>query len=249
MEKIYLSTMQSFIWKFQAFLLTFGSLLTLCAAVEEAPLDKYSVLPPRGYPRKEKHASDKVHGVIMGLTVVLIFPVGAMSWKLFDSIFGQRTLLWIHIVYQILGLALLVTGFGLGAWVAVLHDEVYNDLLGHVILGTIIVGLFLLQPLIGLWHHRLQKAGKGNRFLHQGHIWFGRVLIILGLVNGGTGLDLAANSPGGEKVYGSLAGVVGILYIGLLLSWHLTRARSNTKMGSPDAGESGEMDSVEGPRE
>ena len=60
----------------------------------------------------------------MGLTVVLIFPVGAMSWKLFDRIFGPRILLLIHIAFQILGLALLVTGFGLGVWVAVLHDEV-----------------------------------------------------------------------------------------------------------------------------
>ena len=121
--------------------------------------------------------------------------------------------------------------------------QVYsNDPLGHTILGTILTGLFLLQPLIGLWHHKLQKADKGNKFLHQGHVWLGRILIILGLVNGGTGLDLAANSPGGEKVYGALAGIVGILYIGLLGSWYVTGGGRSTKAESSDAEEYGESE-------
>jgi hypothetical protein len=75
--------------------------------------------------------------------------------------------------------------------------------------------------------------------LRQGHIWFGRILIILGLVLGGTGLQLAANSPGGEKVYGALAGIIGVFYIGLVLLWYFVRGRKTTEDRS-DTGDSGE---------
>lgn len=71
-----------------------------------------------------------------------------------------------------------------------------------------------------MWHHQLYKANKANNTLRLAHIWFGRLLIILGMVNGGTGLYLVANSPGGEKAYGSLAGIIGVIYILLVLLWY-----------------------------
>jgi hypothetical protein len=60
------------------------------------------------------------------------------------------------------------------------------------------------------------------------------------MINGGTGLKIGNNSPGGEKVYGSLAGIIGVLYIGLVVSWYFTRGSRNRKRGSDDASESGE---------
>ncbi|RFU34739.1 hypothetical protein B7463_g1627, partial [Scytalidium lignicola] len=133
-----------------------------------------------------------------------------------------------------LGFSLLIAGFGLGVWVAVTHAEVYNDPLGHTILGTIIVALFLLQPLIGLWHHRLFRSHRVNEFIHQGHIWFGRLLIILALINGGLGVDLAANSPGGEKVWGSIAGIFGVLYIVLIVLSYFKKTSDSGEKGGRD---------------
>jgi hypothetical protein len=60
----------------------------------------------------------------MGLTVVLIFPLGSMSWKILDHVFSPRSLLWIHVGCQVVGLTMLITGFGVGVWVAILHAEV-----------------------------------------------------------------------------------------------------------------------------
>ena len=68
--------------------------------------------------------ADKAHGTIMGLTVVLIFPLGAMSRVVFYNVLSSRNLLRVHVGCQVLGLAMLLTGLGLGAWTAVLHDEV-----------------------------------------------------------------------------------------------------------------------------
>jgi len=180
------------------------------------------------------HLADKLHGTIMGLTVVLIFPLGAMSRILLHNVLSSRNLLRVHVGCQLLGLAMLLTGLGLGAWTAVLHQEVYNDPKGHVILGTIIVILFLIQPLLGTWHHQRSKVNKTKPLLRYGHIWFGRFLIILGMIEGGLGLWLAANTPGGEKVYGALAGIIGVTYFALVI-FCLIKDRKKGTHGMADA--------------
>lgn len=37
--------------------------------------------------------------------------------------------------------------------------------------------------------------------------------MLLAIVNGGLGLQLAANTTGGEIAYGVIAGIVGVVYI------------------------------------
>lgn len=91
--------------------------------------------------------------------------------------------------------------------------------------------LFLAQPLLGLFqHHRYRVSLLKNpdalpsRWLCQCHIWFGRVLLILGVINGGLGLQLGANTVAGEKVYGAIAGIVFIVYVAVLGWWYLRQA-------------------------
>lgn len=49
----------------------------------------------------------KAHGIIMAITLIIIFPLGAMLIRLLGNP-------WIHAGVQILGLCTLVAGFGLG---------------------------------------------------------------------------------------------------------------------------------------
>lgn len=49
------------------------------------------------------------------------------------------------------------------------------------------------------------------------HVWFGRSLIVLGIINGGLGLVLAANTTAGEILYGVIAGLMGIIYIAVVV--------------------------------
>lgn len=44
------------------------------------------------------------------------------------------------------------------------------------------------------------------------HVWYGRILIALGIVNGGLGLQLANNTRPGTITYGVAAGVIGVGY-------------------------------------
>lgn len=41
--------------------------------------------------------------------------------------------------------------------------------------------------------------------------------MVLGIVNGGLGLQLAANTRNGEIAYGVVAGVVGVVYIVMMI--------------------------------
>lgn len=103
----------------------------------------------------------------------------------------------------------------------------------HTILGTVVVALLLLQPVFGYLHHRrfmtTQKRGKMTLF----HVWYGRILILLGMLNGGFGLKLAANSTGGNIAYAVVAGVIGATYLGVMIHFEIT-GRGKTSSRTPD---------------
>lgn len=83
-----------------------------------------NTIKPREYDEEVRHLSNRLHGVVMALTVALVLPLGALSWRLLSSLVGARTLLRIHVASQVLGLAMLAVGFGSGIWTAITHDEV-----------------------------------------------------------------------------------------------------------------------------
>lgn len=60
------------------------------------------------------------------------------------------------------------------------------------------------------------------------HVWYGRILILLGIVNGGLGLQLANNTRPGTIVYGVVAGLVGVGYCGVMLLVEVRNKRRQT---------------------
>lgn len=56
----------------------------------------------------------------------------------------------------------------------------------------------LLQPFLAAVHHWMFIRKKTRTPLAPVHVWLGRILIVLGMVNGGLGLKLADNTHGGE---------------------------------------------------
>ena len=68
------------------------------------------------------------------------------------------------------------------------------------------VGALVLQPVGGLVAHRLFNQDGQKNAADISHKWIGRILLLLGAINGGLGLQLAANTVSGEIAYGVLAG-------------------------------------------
>lgn len=67
--------------------------------------------------QKERTDYQKAHGIIMGVTVVLLFPIGAMVMRLGASP-------WMHGALQLFSLAALIVGTGLGVKLAKITDSV-----------------------------------------------------------------------------------------------------------------------------
>lgn len=84
----------------------------------------------------------------------------------------------------------------------------------------------ILQPFFGVIHHRrFLRTGKRTRWTSL-HVWYGRLLIVLGIINGGLGLQLAANTRAGEIAYGVIGGVVGLAYI-LSVIWRDVKTKGS----------------------
>ena len=151
------------------------------------------------------------HAVIMITVFVILFPSFALALRVFPS----STTVWVHAFLQLFTLALAIAGLGLG--ISMARDlqliQTYHPIIGMVVVPSLI----LFQPAMGLLQHRyFGKSGKKGIFgyLHQ---WFGRCMIILGIINGGlgfrlTGVGTSIAPTGAVIAYSVVAGVFGIGY-------------------------------------
>jgi len=152
------------------------------------------------------------HGVMACLAFAFMFPVGAIAIRLL-SFPGS---IWLHAGLQIFAYILFIVAFGLGIWVA---DQNPTKKLSdyHPVIGIVLFILLFLQPILGWMHHALYKKYQERTFWSYGHIWLGRIVITLGIINGGLGLmyakDDAPATTGEIAAYGVVAGIIWLIYI------------------------------------
>lgn len=98
----------------------------------------------------------------------------------------------------------------------------------------------LIQPFIGFTQHYLFRKKQKQTPASHLHIWYGRLLILLGMINGGLGLRLAGNSRAGTSTagtiaYGVVAGVVGVAYLAFVSGFEWKKAKRSVKV-TPNGG-------------
>jgi hypothetical protein len=93
----------------------------------------------------------------------------------------------------------------------------------------------LIQPFIGFTQHYLFRKKQKQTPASHLHIWHGRLLILLGMINGGLGLRLAGNSRAGTIAYGVVAGVVGVAYLAFVSGFEWKKAKRSVKV-TPNGG-------------
>ncbi|KAJ5647417.1 cellobiose dehydrogenase [Penicillium lividum] len=157
------------------------------------------------------HKKRIAHAVIMIIVFVILFPSFALALHVLPSPTAVR----VHAFLQLFTLALAIAGLGLGISMA---RELQFIQTCHPIIGMVVVpSLVIFQPAMGLLQHQyFGKFGKKGLFgyLHQ---WFGRSMIILGIINGGlgfrlTGIGTSIAPTGALIAYSVVAGVYGISY-------------------------------------
>ena len=167
------------------------------------------------------------HGTIMAVVFLFLFPIGALMIHLPLS----RTVPYVHAPIQVVSTCLLIVGLSLGVVLGVRYDLTYGY---HQILGCIVIGcLLLFQPALGLIQHlRHRKLGERTIFGHL-HRWLGRILILLGIINGGLGLHVSGEmglerAPRWSVIaYSVIAAVVGIIYIAVVSGVGFFRKRKS----------------------
>ena len=112
---------------------------------------------------------------------------------------------------------------------------------GHPIIGITVVGALLLQAIGGILNHYVYKKHKKRTAVAIVHVWWGRVIVTLGIINGGLGLMLSGNTVKGEIAYGVIAGMIWLTWV-VVVIWSQLRSRGTTA----ETGEKAFGDSVAG---
>jgi hypothetical protein len=169
-----------------------------------------------------------IHGIIMSTCVLVLLPLFALTVYLP----WPKRIPLIHAPLQLVTLCLLVVGFALGVNVArdLALTTAYHPIIGEVVVAIIV----LLQPAMGLMQHlRYSRTGERGVFglIHQ---WTGRLVILLGVINGGCGLKLARSTSGWPIVaYPLIAAVTASFYIGVVVVV-VSRRRLRGERDCPD---------------
>ncbi|RDA91767.1 hypothetical protein CP533_4766 [Ophiocordyceps camponoti-saundersi (nom. inval.)] len=145
------------------------------------------------------------HGVLMSVLFIFGFPVGSLLMPLVGN--------WLlHGIWQIVTFLGMWAGFGIGYFIAQRRGILFAG--PHTRLGTCVCALMCLQPVLGYLHHMYYLKNRTRGPVSYAHIWYGRSLMILGLVNGGLGIWLTGSNRTFVIVYSVLAIFFFLLYVG-----------------------------------
>ena len=192
-----------------------------------------------------RHNAVITHGTVMGFAFAFLFPLGAILIR----VASFRGLIWVHAAIELLAYALALVGLGLGIYVAVYPEsQVYHffrgrrakeaNMLqitgegnGHPIIGIVVISCLYLQPILAILHHEVYKKTLKRTIWGTSHVWWGRLIITLGIINGGLGLQLSGNTTKGEIAYGVIAGVIWLVWVGVSLMSYLSSKGSLAETG------------------
>jgi len=150
------------------------------------------------------------HAILAPIAFIILFPLGAIGIRALSF----KNVVFVHAGWMIFTYVIVLAAMGLGVWIAVTTHQLGTY---HAIIGLVVVGSLLLQPVTGLTHHLLYKQKGRPNVATYPHVWWGRAIITLGIINGGFGLQLADNTRGGEIAYGVVAGVMWCLWMAVII--------------------------------
>ncbi|KAI0430689.1 hypothetical protein F5Y09DRAFT_306994 [Xylaria sp. FL1042] len=148
-----------------------------------------------------------LHAVFMVLAFVGMWPFGILVLRVGGSV------RW-HGVNQAVAFGLVFVGAVLGFVISTTYNRSKKFNTPHQIIGIIVFIFVIAQLVLGFLHHRIYKKTQQPTKLAPIHVWLGRLVILLGVINGFTGFPLAL-SPGYDF---ALLGVVSFVLPVFLLT-------------------------------
>ncbi|RMZ78797.1 hypothetical protein DV738_g3600, partial [Chaetothyriales sp. CBS 135597] len=177
------------------------------------------------------------HAILMSLVFLVLFPVAALTLYLPYA----EKVRYIHGPLQLLSLTISIIGLALGVYLGqkVNQLDAYHQLIGYIVVAILI----LFQPALGVLQHLHYRKTGTKSPMGIAHRWLGRIMIILGVVNGGLGF-MQSGPVGSQNVpnysvvaYSIVAGVVLFLYLSILAATSFSakhpRQQRGEKLNSP----------------
>lgn len=125
-----------------------------------------------------------IHGAIMCLCYVFIYPIGALILRVF-----RRVIL--HIVVQCIGLVLCVMATAGGIVVSTSYNRSRHFGSAHQVIGILLILALFGQLGLGIVHHRIFKKENRPTIMGKIHLYLGPGVILFGLINAALGFNLA----------------------------------------------------------
>ncbi|KAL3475422.1 hypothetical protein BJX99DRAFT_158099 [Aspergillus californicus] len=120
-----------------------------------------------------------VHGLMMATAFLILFPTGVFAMRS-----GSKKSFQYHWILQAVASVFILVGMALGLIRAHRIDSV------HHWIGLIVAACSIVQIVLGWRHHVLFVRIRRRQWASYGHIWLGRVFLLLGWSNIITGLLL-----------------------------------------------------------
>ncbi|KAI9767457.1 MAG: hypothetical protein M1840_005686 [Geoglossum simile] len=140
-----------------------------------------------GDPHADYEILLSVHALLMLGTFVILLPVGVLLLRII-----QKPKL--HSIAQVFGTIIVLIGGGLGIFLSYSYNLTRTFTTAHQIIGLILMALLVIQSVLGYLHHRAYVRTQRHSVYTLPHIWHGRIVILLGAVNGFLGFRLAGRS-------------------------------------------------------
>ncbi|KAI1165582.1 hypothetical protein F5B18DRAFT_610236 [Nemania serpens] len=167
-----------------------------------------------------------LHAVLMILAFVGVWPFGILVLRVGGSV------RW-HAINQAVAFGLVVIGAIIGFVISTSYTRSSKFNTAHQIVGIFVFIFVIAQLVLGYLHHRIYKKTQQPTKMAPIHVWLGRVVILLGIVNGFTGFPLALSPNYDFALLGVVAAVLPAFLLILLLKKVFKRFMQ--KMKQPDA--------------
>ncbi|BFZ65026.1 hypothetical protein YB2330_006189 [Saitoella coloradoensis] len=163
------------------------------------------------------------HAVFMLAAFFVLFPSGVVLLRV-----SQTWSFVAHWTIQVIATLAAIIGAVIMIWYS-LQDPGYKSFKNkHQILGLVIVCAMIPQVVMGWVHHLNYKKYQTRTAPSHLHMWLGRTVLILAVLNAGWGYRLGENNKGAIAAW--VVGAIVILMLGLLCGRH---ARLRAALNAP----------------
>lgn len=163
-----------------------------------------------------------IHALCTCGAIILLMPTGVVFLRV-----APRIVRW-HWVNQTLSGGIALVGIVIGFYLSTMFTKSQHYGSAHQILGILILLAILVQWGMGFWHHLVYRRTQSPTKFGPIHRYFGHVVFLLAIINGGIGLAWSYASR--SVIIGYSIGVV-VVCVGLIavLSWSRVVSKRNQK--------------------